>query len=59
MSDDAIPTTHFVKAVVRQDARFLLVHERRFDQTWHLPAGRAMQGQPLVEAALRETREET
>jgi len=59
MSDDAIPTPHFVKAIVRQDDRFLLVHERRFDQTWHLPAGRAMLGEPLVEAALRETREET
>ena len=58
MPRDPIPTWFFVKVVVRQDDRFLLVQERRFDQTWHLPAGRAEPGETLVEAALRETLEE-
>ena len=59
MAGDAIPTIHFVKIVVRQGDSFLLVHERKFGQTWHLPAGRAMPGEALVQAALRETQEET
>jgi ADP-ribose pyrophosphatase YjhB (NUDIX family) len=55
---DPIPTWFFVKVVVRQDGRFLLVQERRFEQPWHLPAGRSEFGETLVAAALRETLEE-
>lgn len=59
MARDPIPTWFFVKVVVRQGDRFLLVQERKFNHTWHLPAGRAEAGETLVEAALRETLEET
>lgn len=59
MPRDPIPTWFFVKVVVRQGDRFLLVQELRRAQPWHLPAGRAEPGESLVEAALRETVEET
>jgi 8-oxo-dGTP pyrophosphatase MutT (NUDIX family) len=59
MPRNPIPTWFFVKVVVRQADRFLLVQERRFDQAWHLPAGRAEPGETLTAAALRETLEET
>jgi len=59
MPRDPIPTWFFVKVVVRQADRFLLVQERQYEQTWHLPAGRAEPGETLIAAALRETIEET
>jgi phosphatase NudJ len=59
MPRDPIPTWFFVKVVVRQDDRFLLVHERKFDQTWHVPSGRVEPGEAFYETALRETLEET
>lgn len=58
MPREPIPTWFFVKVVVRLGDRFLLVQERRFDQTWHLPAGRAELGEGLASAAVRETMEE-
>ena len=58
MPRDPIPTWFFIKVVVRQGDRFLLVQERRFSQPWHVPAGRAELGETLVAAALRETMEE-
>jgi len=59
MSRDPIPTWFFVKVVVQQGDRYLLVQECNYDQTWHLPAGRAKPGEALVAAASRETLEET
>jgi ADP-ribose pyrophosphatase YjhB (NUDIX family) len=59
MPRDPVSTWFFVKVVVRQGDRFLLVQERRFNQPWHVPAGRAEPGETLVAAALRETLEET
>lgn len=59
MPRDPIPTWFFVKVVVQQGDRFLLVQERRYDQAWHLAAGRAEPGETFVTAALRETLEET
>lgn len=59
MPRDPIPTWFFVKVVVRQGDRFLLVHERKFDQTWHVPSGRVEPGETFVGTALRETLEET
>jgi 8-oxo-dGTP pyrophosphatase MutT (NUDIX family) len=45
--------------VVRLGSRFLLVHERKHGQTWYLPAGRVEPGESFLDAARRETREET
>jgi phosphatase NudJ len=44
---------------VRHGDRFLLVHERKHDQLWYLPAGRAEPGEDLASTARRETLEET
>lgn len=59
MSREAIPTFFFVLVVVRLGHRFLLVHEKKHDETWYLPAGRVEVGESLVQAAKRETLEET
>ena len=59
MPRNPIPAWFFVKVVVRQGDRFLLVQECRSNQPWHVPAGRAEPGETLVAAALRETLEET
>jgi phosphatase NudJ len=45
--------------VVRQGDRFLIVHERKHNQLWYLPAGRAELGEDLIAAAARETLEES
>jgi hypothetical protein len=37
MPRDPIPTWFFVKVVVRQGNRYLLVQDRRFDQPRHVP----------------------
>ncbi len=58
MARDPVPTWYFSLVVVRRGDRFVLVHERKHAQAWYLPAGRAEPGETLVEAALRETREE-
>ena len=59
MARDPIPTWYFVLVVVRLGHRFLLVHERKHGQLWYLPAGRVEPGETFVQAALRETLEET
>ncbi len=56
---DATPSWFFVLVVVRLGRRFLLVHERKHGQGWYLPAGRVEHRESLVEAARRETLEES
>jgi 8-oxo-dGTP pyrophosphatase MutT (NUDIX family) len=58
MPRDPIPTWFFAVAVVRRGDRFLIVHERKRDQPWYLPAGRVERGESFAEAAVRETLEE-
>lgn len=59
MPRDPIPTWFFALVLVRRGNQYLLVHERKFGQTWFLPAGRVEPGETLAEAARRETLEET
>lgn len=59
MARTPIPTWFFSLVAVRLGHRFLLVHERKHGQLWYLPAGRVEPGERLVEAARRETLEET
>jgi 8-oxo-dGTP pyrophosphatase MutT (NUDIX family) len=58
MARTPIPTWFFVLVVVRQEDRFLLVHERKHGQLWYFPAGRVEPGESLAAAAYRETLEE-
>ena len=53
------PSWFFVLIVVRHEGRFLLVHERKFGQTWYVPGGRIEPGESLMEGAVRETKEES
>jgi phosphatase NudJ len=51
--------THtFVLAVVQQAGRFVLVQEAMHGNGWYLPAGRVEPNETLIEAIIRETREE-
>ena len=59
MSRDPLPTWCFALVVVRLGESWLLVHERKHGQRWYLPAGRVEPGETFVEAAVRETREES
>lgn len=59
MSREAIPSWYFVLVVVRKDDKFLLVHERKHEQKWYLPAGRIEPREDYIKAAYRETLEET
>lgn len=59
MGREAIPSWFFVVVVVRQEDCFLLVHERKHGQKWYLPAGRIEPRETFIQAALRETLEET
>ncbi len=59
MAREAIPTWFFAMAVVRLGRRFLVVRERKHGQLWYLPAGRVEPGESFVEAAQRETLEES
>ncbi len=59
MAREPIPTWYFVLVVVRRDDKFLLVHERKHEQKWYLPAGRIEPREDFIRAALRETLEET
>jgi len=54
-----IETYCFALVVVRLGHRFLLVHERKHGQLWYLPAGRLEWGESFLEAARRETLEES
>jgi 8-oxo-dGTP pyrophosphatase MutT (NUDIX family) len=56
---EPIPTWYVAAVVVKHGDRFLLVQERKKDQGWHLPAGRVEPGETLLEAAIRETLEES
>ena len=58
MPDDPIPTYFFALVVVRRGDRFLIVQERKFEQTWYVPGGRVDPGESLAQAAERETLEE-
>ena len=59
MPKSPIPTWFIVLVVVRDGDRYLVVQEAKHAPgTWYLPAGRAEQGETLVEAAERETLEE-
>jgi 8-oxo-dGTP pyrophosphatase MutT (NUDIX family) len=59
MAREPIPSWYFVLVVVRQDDKFLLVHERKHEQKWYLPAGRIEPRENFIQAAYRETMEET
>ena len=59
MAREAIATWCFAMAVVRLGRRFLVVRERKHGQGWYLPAGRVEPGEGFVEAAVRETLEES
>lgn len=58
MERKATPTCFFVLAAVRLGRRFLLIHEKKHDQLWYLPAGRVEPGEDFIAAAKRETLEE-
>src|SRR5262245_51564365 len=59
MAREPVPTWYFALVVVRLGHRFLLVRERKHGQRWYLPAGRVEPGEHLVDAARRETLEES
>lgn len=59
MPREPIPTWVYALVVVRKGDRFLLVHERSHGGGWYLPAGRVEPGERIVDAAVRETREES
>ncbi|WP_299024388.1 NUDIX domain-containing protein [uncultured Thermanaerothrix sp.] len=59
MARDPIPTWFFVVVIVRQGEQFLLIQESRHGQTWYFPAGRVEPGETILEAAYRETLEES
>jgi phosphatase NudJ len=59
MTHVAVPTWTFALVVVRLGRRVLLVHERKHGQTWYLPGGRVEPGETLMQAAKRETLEES
>ena len=54
-----IPTWFFVLVIVRWQDQFLLIQERKHGQRWYLPAGRVEAGETLLQAAQRETLEES
>jgi 8-oxo-dGTP pyrophosphatase MutT (NUDIX family) len=59
MAREPIPTWYFVLVVVRLGHRFLAVREAKHGQLWYLPAGRIEPGESILQAAVRETLEET
>lgn len=59
MARTPIPTWNFALVLVRLGRRFVLVHERKHGQLWYLPAGRVEPGESFLDAAVRETREES
>lgn len=61
MSDTEFRTRVTVAAIVERDGRFLLVEERTESGTlvWNQPAGHLDPGETLLEATIREAREES
>lgn len=59
MARKPIPTWYVAAVVVRHLDRFLLIQERKPGSPWSLPAGRAEPGESLLDAAVRETLEES
>jgi phosphatase NudJ len=59
VSREAIPSHSFALCVVRRGHRYLLVEEKKHGQTWYLPGGRVEPGETLMDAAVRETLEES
>jgi phosphatase NudJ len=59
MARPPIPTWFFALVVVRKGDRVLLIQEHHKGEPWYLPGGRVEPGENLVEAALRETLEES
>lgn len=59
MPREPIPTWYFAVVVVRRGDHFLLVHECKHGQEWYLPAGRIEFGENFIDAAVRETLEES
>lgn len=59
MSKEPMPSWFFVIVAVRHDSKYLLIQERKHGQAWYFPAGRVEPGESYVEAAERETFEES
>lgn len=48
----------FALVVVKRGSEFLVIQERKFDQTFYVPGGRVDAGETFTQAAVRETKEE-
>ncbi|HEY9701457.1 MAG TPA: NUDIX hydrolase [Allocoleopsis sp.] len=59
MARDPIMTWYFVVVVVHWNNKYLLIQEAKHGQTWYLPSGRVEKGESFVDAAIRETLEES
>jgi phosphatase NudJ len=59
VSKDPIHTWFFALCVVRKGDQYLLVEERKHGNAWYLPGGRVEPGETLMDAAIRETLEES
>ena len=53
-----VPTWFFALVVIHKEDKFLLVQEKKHNQTWYLPAGRIEAGESLLHGACREVHEE-
>lgn len=58
MARTPTPTYCFALVVVRRGDEYLLVQERKLHEGWSLPSGQVEPAERLVDAAVRETREE-
>ena len=59
MPRDPIPVWCFALVVVRREDRFLVIQERKHGQLWYLPGGSVEPGERIVDAAVRESLEES